>query len=687
MKKAIIIATLVFIMFSLNIFTEKRALTFEDMYKAGRLSTVKISPNGKIAIFVVKQPILKSNTYKSDIYAIGINGKNLKKITNSKGNNFAPEFLGNNEISFVSTRDGEPKLYKKLINGKNNANIIKGSTVPNGFGSYIWTPKKDGLAFQTDIYPCKKTIEESIKKEKAIKAKDVDVKVLTSLMYRVWNSWKDGKKSHIFYKTLTQKASTDLTPGNYDTPPLDLGGRQDFTFSPDGQCFAFVKNTDKMVAISTNNDIFFRNMKTGEEKNITKENKGNDMNPVFSSNGRYFMYLSMKRAGFEADKKNIILVDLKTWERKTLTENFKYTIGDILFSKDSKYIYFTAKESVYHPIYKIKIKNNFKKSMKLVKLIHKVNSSNLIITPNGRKLLFLNQTVKMPKEIFALNIKNKKLKQLSHFNKKVFSNIELNPLETYSYKGANGDMIEALMVKPPFFDKNKKYPVVFLIHGGPQGGFTDDFHYRWNQSLFAAPGFVVISINFHGSTGYGQTFTDAVSKDWGGVPFKDIVKGQKYFIDNFKFLDKNKIVAAGASYGGFMINWIAGHHQDFTYEFKALVSHDGIFDSRSMYYSTEELWFEEWENGGTQYDNPKAYENHNPLNFVKNFKIPMMIVHGEKDFRVPVAQGIMLFTALQRRGIKSKLLYFPNEDHFVQKPKNAQFWWNSVHNWFKENIK
>jgi dipeptidyl aminopeptidase/acylaminoacyl peptidase len=293
----------------------------------------------------------------------------------------------------------------------------------------------------------------------------------------------------------------------------------------------------------------------------------------------------------------------------------------------------------------------------------------------------------MPKEIFFLNIKNKKLKQLSHFNKKVFSDIELNSLETYSYKGANGDMIEALMVKPPFFDKSKKYPVVFLIHGGPQGGFTDDFHYRWNQSLFAAPGFVVISINFHGSTGYGQTFTDAVSKDWGGVPFQDIVKGQKYFIDNFKFLDKNKIVAAGASYGGFMINWIAGHHQDFAYEFKALVSHDGIFDSRSMYYSTEELWFEEWENGGTQYDNPKAYENHNPLNFVKNFKIPMMIVHGEKDFRVPVAQGMMLFTALQRRGIKSKLLYFPNEDHFVQKPKNAQFWWNSVHNWFKENIK
>jgi len=686
MKKIILALLLILTFISLNTLIAKRAMQFEDMFKAGRLSSLKISPDGKMIVFVVTQPDISKNTYKRDIYSVSIKGNNLNKLTNSKGNNFSPYFLNNSEISFVSTRDGELKLYKKSLKN-NKTTLIEGASVPNGFGSYIWTPNKDAIAFQTDIYPCTTTIEESIKKEKAIKAKGVDVKVLTSLMYRVWNSWKDGKKSHIFYKKLSEEKSKDLTPGNFDTPPLDLGGHQDFVFSPDGKYFSFVKNTDKMVAISTNNDIFFKDMKTGKEKNITIDNKANDMNPVFSSNGRYFMYLSMKRAGFEADKKDIILIDLKTWKKKNLTEEFKYTVGNILFSKDSKYIYFTTGESVYHPIYRIRIRKNFKRKVKLEKLIHNVNTSNLTITPNGKELVFLNETVKMPREIFSFNIRKRSLKQVTNFNKDIFKDIELNKLEIYSFKGAKGDTVEALMVKPPFFDKNKKYPVVFLIHGGPQGGFKDAFHYRWNQSLFAAPGFVAISINFHGSTGYGQKFTDVVSKDWGGAPFQDIVIGQKYFLDNFKFLDKNKVVAAGASYGGFMINWIAGHHDKFAYPFKALVTHDGIFDSRSMYYSTEELWFEEWENGGTQFDNPKAYEAHNPSNFVKNFKIPMLIVHGEKDFRVPVSQGIMLFTALQRRGIKSKFLYFPNEDHFVQKPKNARFWWKSVHSWFKENIK
>ncbi len=624
MKRIILITILVFFLFNLSVYTEKRGMTFEDMYKTGRLSSIKISPNGKIVLFVVKQPNLKTNKYKKDIYSIGIDGKNLKRLTNSKGNNFAPEFINKREISFVSTRDGASKLYKVSLYGDMSAKLINNTNVPGGFSSYIWTPEKNGIAFQTDIYPCKKTIEESIKKEKEIKAKGIDVKVLTSLMYRVWNYWKDGKKSHIFYKSLTDQISMDLTPGNFDTPPLDLGGRQDFVFSPDEKSFAFVKNTDKMVTISTNNDIFIRDMKTGVEKNLTIDNKGNDMNPVYSPDGKYIMYLSMRRPGYESDKKNIILLDLKSGKKKNLTENFDNTISQILFSHDSRYIYFTSYESVYHPIYRIRIKKNFKKAMRLEKLYNNVLASDLKITPNGKEILFLNETVQMPKEIFKLNIRKKTVKQLSYFNKELFKNIESNKLETFTFKGAKGDTVEALMVKPPFFDKSKKYPVVFLIHGGPHGGFRDQFHYRWNQTLFAAPGFVVISINFHASSGYGQKFSDAVSRDWGGAPFKDIILGQKYAIENYRFIDKNKIVAAGASYGGFMINWIAGHSDELAYPFKALVSHDGIFDSRSMYYSTEELWFEEWENGGTAYDNPKAYEDHNPLNFVKNFKTPIV---------------------------------------------------------------
>jgi dipeptidyl aminopeptidase/acylaminoacyl peptidase len=271
------------------------------------------------------------------------------------------------------------------------------------------------------------------------------------------------------------------------------------------------------------------------------------------------------------------------------------------------------------------------------------------------------------------------------FNKNVFEDVAMNPIELFRFKGAKDEPVEGILLKPPFFDESRKYPMVFLIHGGPQGAWTDDFHFRWNLSMFAAPGYVVVAINFHGSRGYGQPFTDAVSNDWGGAPFEDQVLGQAYAVEHFPFIDPDKIVAAGASYGGYMINWIAGNHDRFKYPFRALVCHDGIFDSRSMYYSTEELWFEEWEHGGTPWTSD-LFEKFNPALLVEKFEIPMLVVHGANDFRVPVTQGLMLFTALQRRGIESKMLYFPDEDHFVQKPKNARFWWNSVMEWFKEHI-
>ena len=319
-------------------------------------------------------------------------------------------------------------------------------------------------------------------------------------------------------------------------------------------------------------------------------------------------------------------------------------------------------------------------------MIHSVYSSNLRITPDGKQLLFFNQTVSLPREVFRLDIRKKRLSQITHFNQSVFEDVVMNPMEVFTFQGARDEAVEGILLKPPFFDAAKKYPMVFLIHGGPQGGWGDDFHFRWNLSLFASPGYVVVAINFHGSRGYGQNFTDAVSKDWGGAPFEDLIKGQAHVIAHFPFIDANNIVAAGASYGGYMVNWIAGHHDQFKYPFRCMVSHDGIFDARSMYYSTEELWFEEWEHGGTPWESP-LYEKFNPARFVDKFNVPMLVVHGEMDYRVPVSQGLMLFTALQRRGVKSKLLYFPDEDHFVRKPKNARFWWRSVLGWFAEHIR
>jgi len=655
--------------------SSKRSLKFEDMFSAKRISSMSVSPNGKMIVFSVKVPDINANSYKTDIYLMDINGNAVKRFTNSKGNNILPAFVNGSVVSFLSSREGDYQIYEKdLYTGK----IKKISSVPDGIDSYVKIKGKDSYAFQKEVFPDVKTLEDSISKEKEIKESGVNVKVLTSLMYRVWNHWKDGKRSHIFS---LGKRYIDLTPGNYDTPPLDLGGRQDFLFTNDGEKIIYVKNVDKMVAISTNNDIFIRDLDTGNEENITKANRGSDADPLLSPTGKYLGYISMKREGFEADKHNIILFNLKNKSKKILTDNFKFSVNEFIFSPDERYIYFNIYESIFHPIYRVRLRDG-----KIKKIVDNVYSSNLDITPDGKKLIFLNQSVVSPKEIFVFYLRKKRIKKLSNLNRDIFKDIEMNNVEKFSFKGAKGDTVEGIILKPPFFKDGKKYPMVFLIHGGPQGAWGDDFHYRWNQSLFASPGYVVASINFHGSRGYGQEFTDAVSKDWGGAPFKDLILGQKYLIENYKYIDKDKIVAAGASYGGFMINWIAGNSDQFEYPFKCLVSHDGIFDARSMYFSTEELWFEEWEHGGTPWESD-LYEKFNPVRFVKNFKVPILIVHGQRDFRVPVSQGMMLFTAYQRRGIESKMLYFPDEDHFVQKPKNARFWWNSVLGWFKEHLK
>lgn len=676
MKKLVIIIMIVVI--PLFTFADKRALKFEDMFKAGRLGSLSLSPNGSMAVFQVKIPDLEKNNSKTDIYVVDLKTGETKKLTASKGNNTSPVFRSDTIISFISTRDEDPQLFTIDLLTKEEKKV---SEIAGGIGSYSWIPNSSCFAFQKDVFPCKDTIEKSIEKEKKIEEGGVDVKVFTSLMYRVWNYWKDGKRSHIFLADEKGETGKDLTPGNFDTPPVDLGGKQDFTFSPDGKVFAFVKNTDKMVAISTNNDIFLKTIGSDMEKNITEKNLGSDVNPVFSPKGSKLAYISMEREGFEADKHNIILYDLKTEKRDNLTSGFKYSVNDFVFSPGGSYIYFTASESAFIPVYRLRIRDK-----RVEKIFGNIYASDLNITGNGKYLVFLNQSVSSPKDVFKVKIRGRKISRVTDFNKEIFENVEMNSIERFVFTGAKNEQVEGLLLKPPFFDPEKKYPMVFLIHGGPQGAWGDDFHYRWNMSLFASPGYVVAAINFHGSRGYGQDFTDAVSKDWGGAPFIDLIKGQKYLIENHKFIDKNKIVAAGASYGGFMVNWIAGNYEQFQYPFRCLVSHDGIFDSRSMYYSTEELWFEEWEHGGTPW-NSDLYEEFNPARFVEKFKIPMLIVHGEKDFRVPVSQGIMLFTACQRMGVKSKMLYFPNEDHFVQKPKNARFWWSSVFKWFEENIK
>lgn len=663
---------------TVSIWSEKKALNFADVFAAGRLSSPTMSPDGKWIVFAVKTPNIDRNTSQSDLYAIDAEGVTLKNLTDSKGNNSNPRFLKSGLLTFISSRGDEPQVYSLNLNTP--AEIKPVTSIPGGVGDFIWLPDQKNIAFVKDVFPGLRTFTEIVAREKEMENSKVKAKILTILPFRLWDSWRDGKRSHVFQHQPGTVEFSDLTPGEFDTPPLDLGGNQDYLFSGNGVWFAYVKNSDPLVAISTNNDIWLRNLSNGKEENISSENQGSDANPVFSPENNFLAYLSMKRPGFEADKKDIILYNLKTNVKQNLTAAFPNTISDFVFSADGKIIYFTAAESIYEPIFKLHIA-----SKKFEKIVPDINASSISLSADGKTLIYLVQNVSQPYEIFKWDLRRRRQKQLTHFNRELFKNIQMNRAERFSFNGAKDEIVEGFLIKPPFFSPDKKYPLVFLIHGGPQGAWTDDFHYRWNHSLFASPGYVVAAINFHGSIGYGQPFTDSISGDWGGAPFIDMVKGQQYLVESFPFIDKDKIVAAGASYGGFMINWIAGHSDEFKYPFRCLVSHDGIFDARSMYYSTEELWFEEWEHRGTPWESA-LYEKWNPANYVANFKVPTLVIHSEKDFRVPVSQGLMLFTALQRRGVKSKMLYFPDENHFVQKPQNAQLWWQTVFAWFAENL-
>ena len=509
------------------------------------------------------------------------------------------------------------------------------------------------------------------KKKSLVKAKIID-----RLFYRYWNYWTNEKRSHVFVINSDGGEAWDVTPGDYDSPPLDLGSSHDYCFSPDSKEIAFVRNEDAVVAISTNNDIFITSVNGNNIKKIT-HSQANDNHPVYSPDRKYLAYRAMKQPGFEADQYDLILYHRKTSERKNLTDLFDRTVGGFRFTPNGKFIYFTAQDMGKNCIYRVAVKGG-----KIEKIIAEHYVRDFCISPDMKFLYFTRESINQPTEIYRSKIDGTSIVQLTFTNKKIVDQLEMSPVEDFEFESFDGWKIHGFLVKPPQFDPRQKYPMIYLIHGGPQGMWADNFHYRWNAQMFAAPGYVVAMVNFRGSKGYGQEFCNAVSKNWGGGPYLDLMKGVDYLIKTYEFIDENRLAAAGASYGGFMINWICGHE----HPFKALVSHDGVYDQRSMYGATEELWFPEWEFGGTPYENPELFEKWSPSNYAKNFSTPTLVIHGENDFRVPVTQGLQMFTALQRHGVPSKLLYFPDEDHFVRKPQNARLWWKTVHEWIAEWI-
>ncbi len=668
----ILVVAVVILAGTMSVKAEKRAITFDDLISLGRIGSFEVSPDGRNIAFTVKWFDKEENSSNTDIYLVPVKGGDPYRFIRSDGADYAPTWAPDGrKLAFVSTRGGSPQIWVIPVDGGEARKI---TDIPTGVSSPLWSPDGKTFAFTSSVYPDCKDMDCNEKKLKEYNDGKVKARLMDHLMFRHWNYWREGRWDHLFLIGMDGGEPIEINRGRTDVPPISLGGARDYDFSPDGKEICYTLNPDPMVAISTNNDIWIVPVEGGESKNLTVDNPANDNNPRYSPDGRYIAWRSMARAGFEADRQTLTLYDRRSGKMSTLTAELDHSVGNFDWAPNSRDIYFCVQDKGRYSICKVSVKGGDTKFV-----VTGAYDNNVRVVADGKSLVFPRQHVNAPTDLYRSSTSGKNITRLTDINSAVLAGLEMNPLEEFWFEGAEGRQVHGMIVKPPFFETGKKYPVVLLIHGGPQGAFGDNFHYRWNVEMFASPGYVVATINFTGSTGYGQAFTDAISGDWGGAPYEDVMKGVDYLEANFDFIDPERIGAAGASYGGYMIDWIEGH----TDRFECLVSHAGVYNLESMYGATEELWFPEWEFEGTPWTNPGMYEKFSPHRYAADFSTPCLVVHGEHDYRVPYNQGLEFFTALQRQGVESKLLFFPDETHFVSKPLNAELWWNTIHEWFE----
>jgi dipeptidyl aminopeptidase/acylaminoacyl peptidase len=659
-----------------------RPFTIDDLLKIRRVADPQLSPNGQWVAFTISDTDKAANRRITQIYLVSIEGGEPRALTSEKESSHSPRWSPDGKrLAFVSARGGESQIWTvDFSNGETSA-LKKASSISTGADAPIWSPDGKWIAFTSEIYPECSNDECNKKQAEKIASSKVKAKIADHLLYRHWNGWKEGKRSHIFVVSADGGAARDLTPGNYDAPPFSLGGQLDYSFSPDSKDLAYARNTDKDEARSTNGDIFIVSVLGGESRRITGDNPANDLTPVYSPDGRYIGYRAQAKPGFEADRWRLMLYDRKTGQSHSLTEQFDSSVESFTFSPDSQRIYISAPDHGRQPIYEIPIGGGPGK-----KLVNDGFNDDVQISTDGKTLIFTRQSLARPVDIYKANSIGAGVTQITKINDAFLPEFNLKPAEEVTWEGAGGTRVSGFLTKPANFTASKKWPLIVLIHGGPQGAWNDAWSYRWNPQLFAAAGYVVFAPNPRGSTGYGQKFVDEISGDWGGKVYTDIMNGVAY-VASMPYVDRERVGAAGGSYGGYMVNWIEGHNTDPRVKFSALVSHAGVYNLTSMYGATEELWFPEWEFKGTPWINPEMYARWSPHMFVKDFKTPLLVIHGELDYRVPVGEGLQLFTALQRQGVASKLLVYPDEGHWVLKPQNSELWYNTVLEWFDNHLK
>ena len=656
---------------------QRRPITFDDLIAMGRIGSYEISPDGRNVAFSVTWFDKHSNSSNTDIYLVPLRGGEPRRFVHGDGDDHSPCWSPDGKrLAFVSTRGGSAQIWVIPADG---GEAVRVTDVPTGVSSPLWSPDGKRIAFTSRVFPDCADMACNREKLEQHRSGQVKARLIDHLLYRHWNHWRDERWSRLFVVPIDGGEPLAINSGLTDCPPISLGGERDFDFSPDGKEICFAMNADPVVAVSTNNDLWLAPATGGEPKLLTAANPANDNNPRYSPDGKYIAWRAQARAGFEADRHRLMLYERRSGAIRALTESFDYSVDRFDWAPDSRSIYFSVEDRGRSSICRVTLKGGDAEFV-----LRGAYDSGVRVAPDGKHIVFPRQSIREPVDLYRASARGSGATRLTDINRAALDLLEMNEAEEFWYTGAAGRQVHGLFVKPPFFEQERRYPLIMLIHGGPQGSFSDNFHYRWNAQMFAAPGYVVAMVNFAGSTGYGQDFTDAVSGDWGGAPFEDIMLGVDYIVENFSFIDPQLLAAAGASYGGYMINWIAGQTPD---RFRCLVSHAGVYNLESMYGATEELWFPEWEFGGPPWESLETYETFSPHRYAAGFETPCLVVHGEHDYRVPYNQGLELFTALQRRGVPSKLLFFPDEDHFVRKPQNAELWWKTLHEWFAEYLR
>lgn len=663
------------------------AFNVRDLVMLKRVGDPQLSPDGRYAAYTMRRTDYAANKGVTSIYVLDLEGKSTPRKIVDKAS--SPRWAADGSLYYLASADGVTQLWRYGSShpapGRLGKTAMQPSQVSHGpldIQDYKLSPDGHSVLLSYAVYTdCSDLACTKAKLDKRAKDKSTGT-LYHKLFVRHWDTWSDGRRNQLYLAHFGADGQLPAEPTllsrgiDGDVPSKPFGDASEFAFSADGKTVYFdVRIAGNSEPWSTNFDIYKVPADgSSAPTNLTAKNKAWDAYPVPSPDGKTLYYLAMKTPGFEADRFGIMAMDLATGATHEVDPQWDRSPGSMDISADGKTLFVTADDEGQHPLFAVDAVSG-----KVRQLVGDGEVDGYSVV--GKRVLLARNDLKQPSDLYTVDTDGRDLKQVTHANAARLKNTQEGDFQFFTFKGWNNETVQGYVVKPANFQAGKKYPVAFIIHGGPQGAMTNSWSYRWNPQTYAGQGFAVVTINFHGSTGYGQKFTDSISGDWGGKPLEDLKLGWKAALSKYSFLDADRACALGASYGGFMTYWIAGVWNS---PWKCFVDHDGVFDSRMMYYATDELWFEEHENGGPQYDVPKNYEKFNPLDHVKDWRVPMLVVHSGHDFRIPLSQGLGAFTALQRRGIPSEFLTFPNESHWVLQPHNSVLWHDTVNAWLEK---